>query len=98
MAATLFTGLAPALPVTAAELATSPDAQVATAKNLPGVKVEATTGNDYRVDKLSSPKYTQPLLDTTQTISVITKELRSEERRVGKACVSTFRSRWSPSL
>src|SRR3546814_15283667 len=22
--------------------------------------------------------------------------LRSEERRVGKACVSTFRSRWSP--
>src|SRR3546814_11067444 len=24
------------------------------------------------------------------------KELRSEERRVGKACVSTCRSRWSP--
>src|SRR3546814_12336901 len=23
-------------------------------------------------------------------------DLRSEERRVGKACVSTFRSRWSP--
>src|SRR3546814_12884621 len=23
-------------------------------------------------------------------------ELRSEERRVGKECVSTFRSRWSP--
>src|SRR3546814_14146477 len=23
--------------------------------------------------------------------------LRSEERRVGKECVSTFRSRWSPS-
>src|SRR3546814_12838984 len=25
-----------------------------------------------------------------------TKELRSEERRVGKECVSTCRSRWSP--
>ena len=24
------------------------------------------------------------------------KELRSEERRVGKECVSTCRSRWSP--
>ncbi|HZY33366.1 MAG TPA: TonB-dependent receptor plug domain-containing protein, partial [Rhodanobacter sp.] len=78
-AATLFTGLALALPVTAAELAVSADAQVATAKNLPGVKVEATTGNDYRVDKLSSPKYTQPLLDTTQTISVITKELIQQQ-------------------
>ena len=43
-AATLFTGLALALPVTAAELAVPADAQVATAKNLPGVKVEATTG------------------------------------------------------
>src|SRR3546814_15005701 len=25
------------------------------------------------------------------------KDTRSEERRVGKECVSTFRSRWSPS-
>src|SRR3546814_11093396 len=25
-----------------------------------------------------------------------TKKLRSEERRVGKECVSTFRSRWAP--
>src|SRR3546814_15211890 len=27
---------------------------------------------------------------------VIVKDLRSEERRVGKECVSTCRSRWSP--
>ena len=27
---------------------------------------------------------------------VILHELRSEERRVGKECVSTCRSRWSP--
>src|SRR3546814_15397290 len=29
------------------------------------------------------------------TILLITNEMRSEERRVGKACVSTGRSRWS---
>src|SRR3546814_12543708 len=28
--------------------------------------------------------------------STITLDLRSEERRVGKECVSTCRSRWSP--
>ena len=80
-AATMFTGLALALPAMAADISpTSPsDPQVANAKNLPGVKVEATTGNDYRVDRLSSPKFTQPLLDTTQTISVITKELIQQQ-------------------
>jgi catecholate siderophore receptor len=82
-AATLLTGLALALPATAADMSTvSPsslsEAQVANAKNLPGVKVEATR-NDYRVDRLSSPKFTQPLLDTTQTISVITKELIQQQ-------------------
>ncbi|MGY3040490.1 catecholate siderophore receptor [Rhodanobacter sp. TND4EL1] len=80
-AATLFTGLALAFPAAATD--TTPadfsGMQVAHAKNLPGVKVEAITGNDYRVDKLSSPKYTQPLLDTTQTISVITKELIQQQ-------------------
>src|SRR3546814_16843493 len=29
--------------------------------------------------------------------SPLTAQLRSEERRVGQECVSTFRSRWSPS-
>ena len=79
--ATLFTGLALALPA----MATDPSAntaesgpQIANAKNLPGVKVEATA-NDYRVDRLSSPKFTQPLLDTTQTVSVITKELLQQQ-------------------
>lgn len=80
-AATLFTGLALALPATATDMpASTPasDAQVAHAKNLPGVKVEAAS-NDYRVDHLSSPKFTQPLLDTTQTISVITRELLQQQ-------------------
>src|SRR3546814_19075568 len=33
---------------------------------------------------------------TLNIILVIIKLLRSEERRVGKECVSTCRSRWSP--
>ncbi len=79
--ASLFTSLALALPAMAADvLAASPSSgpQVADAKTLPGVQVEATA-NDYRVDRLSSPKFTQPLLDTTQTINVITKELIQQQ-------------------
>ncbi len=72
-AATLFTSLALALPAAATDMT---DAQIdTTAKNLPGVKVEATATSDYRVDNLSSAKFTQPLLDTPQTISIISKEL-----------------------
>ncbi|NMW23928.1 TonB-dependent receptor plug domain-containing protein, partial [Rhodanobacter denitrificans] len=78
-AATLVTGLALAHPAIAADASPSHGAQIANAKNLPGVKVEAVAGNDYRVDKLSSPKFTQPLLDTTQTLSVITKELIQQQ-------------------
>src|SRR3546814_16704565 len=35
--------------------------------------------------------------DTTLVQTVVGSPLRSEERRVGKECVSTCRSRWSPS-
>src|SRR3546814_2994233 len=35
-------------------------------------------------------------LDSTDALRVITFQQRSEERRVGKECVSTCRSRWSP--
>src|SRR3546814_10610701 len=35
-------------------------------------------------------------LDDGQTPAVLTVAGRSEERRVGKECVSTCRSRWSP--
>ena len=77
-AATLLTGLALAMPALAAELPAS-DAQVVNAKTLPGVKVEATTTGDYRVDQLSSPKFSQPLLDTPQTISIISKALIQQQ-------------------
>src|SRR3546814_15060744 len=36
------------------------------------------------------------VLGTPAKISVLTTYIRSEERRVGKECVSTCRSRWSP--
>src|SRR3546814_10121730 len=40
----------------------------------------------------------QNLRRVRQLVSAATKRLRrSEERRVGKECVSTCRSRWSPS-
>ncbi|MEP7185548.1 MAG: catecholate siderophore receptor Fiu [Rhodanobacter sp.] len=77
-AATLLTGLALSMPAIAAELPTS-DAQVVDAKSLPGVKVEANAAGNYRVDRLSSPKFTQPLLDTTQTINIISKELIQQQ-------------------
>src|SRR3546814_9737167 len=38
-----------------------------------------------------------PVADAlTQSDEVVTEIIRSEERRVGKECVSTCRSRWSP--
>src|SRR3546814_17708897 len=41
--------------------------------------------------RLDPRKYTEMGIDRTPT-----DHLRSEERRVGKECVSTCRSRWSP--
>ena len=45
------------------------------AETLPAVKVKAAVQNDYKADKSSSPKFTQPLVDTPQTITVIKKEI-----------------------
>src|SRR3546814_4942112 len=39
-------------------------------------------------------KFTRQILESTGLLGMIGK--RSEERRVGKECVSTCRSRWSP--
>jgi catecholate siderophore receptor len=76
-AATLFTSLALALPAAAADMAPSPDmgSDRATTKNLPGIKVEAATANDY----VSSPKFTQSLQDTPQTIQIIGEDLFNQQ-------------------
>jgi catecholate siderophore receptor len=71
--ATLLSGLALAQSAVAADAA--PVAQLADARTLPGIKVQATRGADYRADRVDSPKFTQPLLDTPQTIAVISKDL-----------------------
>lgn len=47
---------------------------------LQGVRVqEEVVEEGYKVDTASSPKFTQPLLDTPQTISVITRELLQDQ-------------------
>src|SRR3546814_14445020 len=60
----------------------------ATRKSWHGIDVACT--NDWQVRLLPSPTD-----DAVQYNAGIVTE-RSEERRVGKACVSTCRSRWSP--
>ena len=46
---------------------------------LPTVKVQAAQDNDYKADVVSSPKFTQPIVDTPQTITVIKKELLQQQ-------------------
>lgn len=44
------------------------------AVTLPEVKVESKADVPYKVDVSANPKYTQPLVDTPQTISIVPKE------------------------
>ena len=47
---------------------------------LPTVKVQAAAPeNELKADVLSSPKFTQPIVDTPQTITVIKKELLQQQ-------------------
>jgi len=78
-AATLMTGLALALPAAAATDASFPTTeQLASAKRLPAGNVEGTAAA-YKIDQLSSSKFTEPLLDTPQTISIISKEIIQQQ-------------------
>lgn len=61
-----------ALPVAA-------QAQQSTEQTLPPVKVEAGADVPYKTDRVANPKFTQPLVDTPQTISVINKEVLREQ-------------------
>ena len=45
---------------------------------LPTIEVKAEQ-EGYKVDKVASAKFTQPLVDTTQTVSVINKEIIKEQ-------------------
>lgn len=53
-------------------------AQISTANTLREVKIEATA-DSYKPEASSSPKFTQPLVDTPQTITVIKKEVLQDQ-------------------
>src|SRR3546814_57977 len=54
------------------------------------------TPDEYRA-KWNLPKdYPMVAPNYAETRRALAKQIRSEERRVGKECVSTCRSRWSP--
>jgi len=48
-------------------------------RTLPAVQVTDTAEAQYKPEALSSPKFTQPLVDTPQTVSVIRREVIQEQ-------------------
>jgi len=78
-----FAAAAFALPgAVLAQSAAAPAAAASQARGettLPTVKVQAVQDNDYKADVVSSPKFTQPIVDTPQTITVIKKELLQQQ-------------------
>ena len=66
-----------ALPLAAQEAA-APAAAEAPAR-LPAVTVQDDAVDAYKADRVSSPKFTQPLVDTPQTIAVVKKEVLAEQ-------------------
>src|SRR3546814_17402110 len=60
-----------------------------------GVKRTGCSGFAYVVDLAESMDEGDRLVEV-DGVRLIVSDKRSEERRVGKECVSTCRSRWSP--
>src|SRR3546814_13375152 len=57
---------------------------------------QTSSGTNYWIENNPAP-YTSGSVDNAPpTTDIIALSARSEERRVGKECVSTCRSRWSP--
>ena len=77
--ATLLTGLAFALPIVAqaAETADAASERGRDATTLDGLEVKGTHG--YKAERVASPKFTQSLQDTPQTIQVITGDLFNQQ-------------------
>lgn len=75
-AAVLAAYAAPGLAQTSAPAA-APSGERAVA--LPAVKVEDTAETGYKPEVMSSPKFTQPLVDTPQTITVIKREVIADQ-------------------
>lgn len=75
--ATLLTGLTLAVP--AAAQSNDANADAGSATNLPGLQVEGVRVDGYKADKVASPKFTQSLQDTPQTIQIITSDLFNQQ-------------------
>ncbi len=57
-------------------------AQTAAPRTLDEIKVIGSAENDFKADKAASPKYTEKLVDTAQSITVIKKELIQQQGAV----------------
>ncbi|KAF1695607.1 TonB-dependent siderophore receptor [Pseudoxanthomonas jiangsuensis] len=75
--ATLLTGLALAGPVAAADAVDAAETRAGNATTLDGLEVKGVHG--YKAERVASPKFTQPLQDTPQTIQVITGDLFNQQ-------------------
>lgn len=57
------------------------DAQNAEPKQLPKISVSEEAAPTNKIDEVSSPKFTQPLLDTPQTIAIISSEVMRQQQQ-----------------
>lgn len=74
------TALSSAMLLATGAMAADPAEGTKETKKLNTVKVEADAiAAEYKADKVSSPKFTQPLVDTPQTIVVVKKELFQQQ-------------------
>ncbi|KQQ30954.1 catecholate siderophore receptor Fiu [Duganella sp. Leaf126] len=69
------------LPV-AAHAATAADELAQTPQTLPAVTVQGTAEETFKAERASSAKYTEKLVDTAQTLTVIKKELIEQQGAV----------------
>src|SRR3546814_19864354 len=78
------------------EFATRPASTLTAEQRLLGERL--TTLRGAGIDEAARAPGTNPSADDRelQALASITLTVRSEESRVGKECVSTCRSRWSP--
>ncbi|KQQ97598.1 catecholate siderophore receptor Fiu [Massilia sp. Leaf139] len=78
MSAALATMLLP-LAAQAADTSTPPALDDAASAPVSKVEVVGRTENDFKAERASSPKYTEKLVDTAQSVQVIKKELIEQQ-------------------
>ncbi len=57
--------------------------QTASAQQLPKISVGSDAEDSYKQEVLSSPKYTEVLRDTPQTVTVVTRKVMDEQSLIG---------------